>query len=240
MGFSAEEKREAGQIPGLFPNIDDGPLLDRIKYRTDVEKQTLLNILEQNARDINLQVHPVMSQREAGKKIVSLIQSSKLEFTDVKQVIQHDHPMVTGLQLWKKLAGEPVGVHTTYSEDSEVRLKTIESFIGITSPNWIVADSATMVQLTGPGQPRSTSLIPSIHIGVVHIKNILADLSEVYALLRQNEPEDSYVFITGPSKSADIEAQMVLGAHGPKEVHLLVIDEQMPVPDIKGSGLFSA
>ena len=105
--------------------------------------------------------------------------------------------------------------------------KTIDSYVGITSPSWGVADSATIVQLTLPGQPRSTSLVPSIHIGVIRIENILADLSELYARLRQNPPSSSAVFITGPSKTGDIEAHLVFGAHGPKIMHIVVIDEQM-------------
>ena len=103
-----------------------------------------------------------------------------------------------------------------------MREKTIASFIGITAPAIGVADSATVIQLTRPGQPRSTSLVPSIHIAILRQDRLVKDLEEAYVLL-QEERLDSLVFISGPSKTADIEATMVHGAHGPREMHLVVI-----------------
>ncbi|MBB1077926.1 LUD domain-containing protein, partial [Rhodoferax sp. 4810] len=88
-----------------------------------------------------------------------------------------------------------------------------------------VADSATLIQLTEPGRPRSTSLLASIHIAILRRENIVADLQEAYALLRDRAHLDSLVFISGPSKTADIEAHMVHGAHGPREVHLIILAE---------------
>ena len=77
---------------------------------------------------------------------------------------------------------------------------------------------------------RSTSLVPSIHIAVIHMDQIIADLKELFALLKW-DPEYSsegltncMTFISGPSKTADIEATMVHGAHGPREVYIFVIE----------------
>lgn len=239
LGISADDKREASQWPGLLSAGDDTLTLERIKYRTDVEKQALLQVLQKSSQEVGLKVYPVVSHGEAAEKIKEIIDSSSPEFHSIKQIVQHDHPDIVELKLWKKLAGDPVQIHTTYVADTEVRSKSIESYIGITSPKWVVAESATMVQLTAPGQPRSTSLVPSVHIAVIRIKNILADLTELYALLREEKPEDSYLFITGPSKTADIEAHLVFGAHGPKDVHLIIIDDQLAENRVKGSGIFS-
>ncbi len=82
---------------------------------------------------------------------------------------------------------------------------------------------------TLPGQARATSLVPSIHIAVIRLDQIITNLKELYTLLKQ-EPDfnrkgltNCLTFISGPSKTADIEAVMVHGAHGPREVYLLVI-----------------
>jgi L-lactate dehydrogenase complex protein LldG len=64
--------------------------------------------------------------------------------------------------------------------------------------------------------------VPSIHIGVLKKTNLVANLHEAYAVLQEEAHFDSMVFITKPSKTADIEAQMVHGAHGPREVHVLI------------------
>ena len=80
-----------------------------------------------------------------------------------------------------------------------------------------------------PGQPRSISLVPSIHIAVITADQILANFKELYALLRWGskgdgvELDNCLSFISGPSKTADIEATLVHGAHGPRELILIVL-----------------
>ena len=227
LGVSSSESRGPDQCPSVFASKDICETISRIRNRTSAERQTLLRQFQENAAQVNLTVHVDTSFAGAARTIISIVQDSEPEFSEIRQIIQHDHPDIKALHLSEKLAAEAVAVHTTSLADSGIREKTIDSYIGITSPSWGVADSATIVQLTLPGQPRSTSLVPSIHIGVIRIENILADLSELYARLRQNPPSSSAVFITGPSKTGDIEAHLVFGAHGPKIMHIVVIDEQM-------------
>jgi L-lactate dehydrogenase complex protein LldG len=101
----------------------------------------------------------------------------------------------------------------------------------VTSADFCLADTATLVMRNRPGQPRSAALVPSIHVAVIHLDQILADMKELFALLRwderyRQEGLSNYMsFISGPSKTADIEATMVHGAHGPREVHLFIITE---------------
>jgi len=180
----------------------------------------------------------VRSLDQAAEKIVEIVDATEPEFSSAKQIIQHDHPDISELQLWKRFSGKAVHVHTSYAADGEVREKTIASYIGLSVPRWAVAESATVVQVTESGQPRSTSLVPSVHIALIHIGDLLADLTEAYAMLRKEPPEYSYVFISGPSKTADIEAHLVHGAHGPYAMHVIVVDEQLDEADnFKGSGL---
>lgn len=239
LGFSQHNVRSAADCGTVFRESDDSQLLEIIKYRTHVEKQALLQEFEDNAAGLNLGVHPVRSLAGAADRIVEIVNSSKPEFGSSKQLIQHDHPDIAELQLWKRFSGQAVHVHTSYGADREVREKTIASYVGITVPDWAVAESATVVELSGNGRPRSISLVPSMHIALLRLDNMLANLSELYALLKQETHEDPFVFISGPSKTADIEAHMVHGAHGPKEMHVVVIDEQLENSSIyRGSGLF--
>ena len=76
---------------------------------------------------------------------------------------------------------------------------------------------------------RCPSLLPSIHIAVVRLEQILSNLRELYTLLKWDPAEqsegltDCLTLISGPSKTADIEATLVHGAHGPRELHLFVL-----------------
>ena len=227
LGHTSSESRTPDQCPAIFNSEDISETIDRISNRTSAERQTLLRQFQENAAQINLTVHVDANFDGAAQTIVNIVRNSDPEFSKLRQIIQHDHPDINALQLPERLAADSVAVHTTTPAVSGIREKTIASYIGVTSPPWGIAESATAVQLTLPGQPRSTSLVPSIHIGLIRIENILADLTELYALLRQNPPPSSAVFITGPSKTGDIESYLVYGAHGPRTMHVIVIDEQM-------------
>jgi len=240
LGFAEMDARSVEECLELFTPPEDSDLLERIRYRTHVEKQALLQQLQDNAEQLLLNTHVVSSTDGAGDVIVEIVRSTQPEFSGIKQIVQHEHTELERLGLWKKLGGEPVQIHTCYSADQQIREKTIASYIGLTVPRWIVADSATAVELTLSGRPRSTSLLPSIHIGVVQLRHIVADLGELYAALREEKHTGSFTFITGPSKTADIEAHMVHGAHGPREMHLVIIDEKLTESlPLKGSGLFA-
>ncbi len=224
LGKSSSDSRSPEQCSAIFTSENSTKIIDRISCRTRAERQTLLRQFQENATQVNLIVHVDASFSAAARTIVNIVQNSEPEFNGTRQIIQHDHPDIEALELSKELGGEEVILHTTVANDSQIREKTISSYIGITSPSWGVADSATVVQLTLAGQPRSTSLVPSIHIGVIRLENILADLTELYALLHRNPPTSSSVFISGPSKTGDIEAHLVYGAHGPKTMHIIVIN----------------
>ena len=160
--------------------------------------------------------------------VVELIRSKEPEFNYTKHVIGHDHPDIAALQLWNRFNREAVTVHTTFSSDGQIKEKTIASFIGITAPNIGVADSAT---LDPADRTRTTALDisspldPYCHSEKREYRRRSA--GSLCPAARQS-PLDSMVFISGPSKTADIEAHMVHGAHGPREVHLVIVAEPSP------------
>ena len=232
LGKQAEGKRPANQFPQLFASPDQSDTLAEITNRTRQEQLNLIGLLQENGKAINLQTHIVESSSEAGNVIIELIRSKKPEFHHTKHVIMHDHPDLAALGLWNRFTREAVTTHTSFSSDSQLREKGCASFIGITVPFLGVADSATVIELTTPGRPRSTSLIPSIHIALLRRERLVADLGEAFALLAREELPDSFVCISGPSKTADIEAHMVHGAHGPREVHLVLLSEpELQIPE---------
>lgn len=224
--------RPKNMFPQLFPSSDTAETLTKISSRTTGELDELVEILRANGDSLNICTHIVESFDKAAAVVVELIRSKEPEFNHTKHVIMHDHPDIAALRLWNRFNREAVTLHTAFSRDLHIKDKTIASFIGITAPNIGVADSATLIQLTEPGRPRSTSLLPSIHIAILKRENLVAKLAEAYALLQEESRLDSFVFISGPSKTADIEAHMVHGAHGPREVHLIVLSEPLPQKEL--------
>jgi L-lactate dehydrogenase complex protein LldG len=78
--------------------------------------------------------------------------------------------------------------------------------------------------LSGPQTPATVSLLPETHIALVDERRIVGTMEEAFALLRAEHGSlpRALNFISGPSRTGDIEQTIVLGAHGPRRVHLLV------------------
>ena len=96
--------------------------------------------------------------------------------------------------------------------------------IGITSADYVLADTGTLVMLSSPQEARLISLLPPIHLAVFSRERILSGLDELLTLLPQPaEQTSAMVFITGPSRTADIEQILVRGVHGPGEIYAVIV-----------------
>ena len=239
---SAEDNR---QYRRLFP---DPPMeavqsvLDRVENRSVEQRQELLLQLIEAGKPINLNVIAKKDVYTVATAIAELVRKKTPEWGHAKQVAVWKHPLIDRLKLADVLAFQDIAVHDTAFTDTEtetdsrnrIRKQIIDSFIGVTSADYCVADSATLVIKTQPGLARAVSLVPTIHIAVIEIDRIIADLKELYTLIKHDPEYDKQgitnclTFISGPSKTADIEAVMVHGAHGPRELHLFVITGNEP------------
>ena len=101
--------------------------------------------------------------------------------------------------------------------------------IGITGADFAIADTGTLVLLSGPSQPRLTSLLPPVHIAILRKETIVADIHDLFRSLRKSY-EKNYdelcsciSFITGPSRTADIELNLTLGVHGPGRAIVVIV-----------------
>lgn len=110
---------------------------------------------------------------------------------------------------------------------SETDLATAD--IGITGADFAIADTGTLVLLSGPEQPRLTSLLPPVHIAILEKENIVLDIHALFAKLGESY-EKNYdelctciSFITGPSRTADIELNLTLEVHGPGRAIVIIV-----------------
>lgn len=90
-----------------------------------------------------------------------------------------------------------------------------------------VAESGTLVLLSGPDNPTTLNFLPDAHIVMLQADDIAGDYETVWRRLRESfgagEAPRTVNMITGPSRSADIEQTLILGAHGPRSLHILVV-----------------
>ncbi len=102
--------------------------------------------------------------------------------------------------------------------------------VGITGCDFAIADTGTVVLLAAVGQGRLVSLLPTVHIVVMKASQIRTRLGEVWhdIALRGLDPAhlpSTMIFISGPSRSSDIENDLTIGVHGPAAVHALIWDD---------------
>ncbi len=241
LGHAPGERRSLKNLCiGQFTD-ETGAILDRIKNRSAAEMQQLLDRLIEMAQPIKLNVSVLKDTESVAAAIADLVKNKDPEWGDQKSVVAWKHPLIDGLNLAAALALQKVPVYMTElggseagnkSEDqvrANLRKQVIDAYIGITSADFCMADTASLVMRTRPGQARSVSLVPSIHVAVIYLDQIILDLKELYALLQWDSNEQAegltncMTYISGPSKTADVEATMVHGAHGPREVYVYVI-----------------
>ena len=93
--------------------------------------------------------------------------------------------------------------------------------LGVTEDDFLLPETGTLVLRSSAEKPRAVSLLPRVHLALIHPKMLRADMHQVFA-----EAKDSnyLVFITGPSRTADIELTVTLGVHGPKYLYVWMID----------------
>ncbi|PKO33391.1 MAG: hypothetical protein CVU34_12610 [Betaproteobacteria bacterium HGW-Betaproteobacteria-7] len=96
--------------------------------------------------------------------------------------------------------------------------------VGITGCFCAIAETGTLLLLSGAQTPATVSLLPETHIALVDERRIVGTMEEAFSLLRieHGSLPRALNFISGPSRTGDIEQTIVLGAHGPRRVHLLI------------------
>ena len=85
-----------------------------------------------------------------------------------------------------------------------------------------LADTGSVVLAASPEEPRARHLLPLRHVSLLPESRILPGLAELFAEVRNDLPS-ALVIVTGPSRSADIEQRLIVGVHGPAEVHVVLL-----------------
>jgi L-lactate dehydrogenase complex protein LldG len=123
---------------------------------------------------------------------------------------------------WKSLGeldwpGSGVSVEERPARESDL--------VGITEVFCAIAETGTLMTLSGAHTPPVTSLLPETHIAVVRTSQIVPGMEEAWQRLRElpDTPPRAVNFISGPSRTADIEQTLTFGAHGPYRVHVILV-----------------
>lgn len=109
----------------------------------------------------------------------------------------------------------------------EARPAAGSDLVGITGTFCAIAETGTLMLLSGPETAATTSLLPETHIAIVPASRIVKYMEDGWQLMRDELGRNPRAvnFVSGPSRTADIENTINVGAHGPYRVHVIVVDE---------------
>jgi L-lactate dehydrogenase complex protein LldG len=164
------------------------------------------------------------------QSLTQLIQSSASSRIAVSR-----HPICTRLSIAKslqtQLANMNLLVEDIESENSFDRTRLRNSMaqvpLSITGAEYLIAESGTIVSVAGPQASRQISLLPSIHVVLATPQQIFPNMAELFLEIQRthgtNLPGSALTFITGPSRTADIEKVLIKGVHGPMRLVLMMV-----------------
>lgn len=169
-------------------------------------------------------LHHARSEPEAAERIRDLVSQR-----GAHRVVRTRTTHLSGTLLDGALGGAgasvAVGEASDERERAGLREAELEADMGITSADFGVAETGTLALLTGPGQGGSVSLLPPIHVAVLRAKDIVADVGELFERIATTGAlASAVILVTGPSRTADIELVLTVGVHGPKELHVVLLE----------------
>jgi len=116
---------------------------------------------------------------------------------------------------------------------NDIRGRAAQSSLGVTGANFALAATGTVVLESTPEPIRLATTLPERHVVLLDPNKILSDDLDAVPVLRrfhQNQPRNFLAYITGPSRTADIERVLTIGVHGPKQLTILLLEGQSEDP----------
>jgi L-lactate dehydrogenase complex protein LldG len=180
-------------IPAIRPNLSRAALID--DFRTNLEF-------------VGGYCTTVSNETEALKTIRSIIVRS-----GAKRVAVSDSPLVRSISS---------GINGAEIVENAPVEYLFASDIGITGAQWAIAETGTLVLVSDAERHRLTSLVPPVHVCLLKADTIRQTLGEILELTSA-KLSPAVTFITGASRTSDIELTLAIGVHGPGELHVIVI-----------------
>ena len=216
------------QRNGIYPMTN--PILENIRRSLGSTIQTPLRlppaILESRQTasvdsEVEIFLNELKKLSGVGQKLSSSEIDSALD-TLVKEQNIHkatvwETPHLRQLGITAILHSLGVGLVSPNASKHEMALCDL----GITEADYLLPETGTLVLNSSVEKPRAVSLLPRIHLAIVRPEMLRADMHQVFAEAKENH---YLVFITGASRTADIELTVTLGVHGPRNLYVWMID----------------
>lgn len=228
---------EAEKVGAVVHRADDGEHAAEIVRRLAEErgvkkivksKSMLTEEIELNSR---LQAHGLqITETDLGEWIIQLAGEKPSHFT------------APAMHKTREQVAEIFSKETGQKQDADIsklvevartnlRQAFFEAEMGISGANIAIAETGSIVIVANEGNDRLVTTLPPIHVALVGYEKLVGTMDEANAILKvlskcaTGQKQTAYVsYITGPSRTSDIEKTITLGVHGPKELHIIFVD----------------
>jgi len=200
-----------------------------LKERLRERRPQILDRFAEMAGKGGWNVHRVAGAEAAVGQVDSIV-----EATGAARVARSGQPVFADVPVDAALEWRGVDVVTVARGSSasreELRGEMRRADVGLTGTDYALAETGSLVIMPRQGLSRLVSLVPPVHVALVRPEEVLETLHDLFLLRRleykQRDGEmGSYLnFITGPSRTADIEMTIVQGVHGPRAVHMILVE----------------
>jgi L-lactate dehydrogenase complex protein LldG len=223
-----------GIRPPLVYHDCDQPAIDAVRERLRRQRPALVAQVQEQLTAVGGQVSCVASGAEAIAAVRRIIEAKQ-----ARKIVRWPSDLLQALEVEAALSQDGVSVQLTatpvaHAVDPETRFALREAVsqadLGLTGVDYVIAETGTLVLTALPGQMRGVSLLPPVHVAVARSDQIVATMADCLCFLQgschdiQRQLTSCVSFVTGPSRTGDIELTLTVGVHGPGELHLIILD----------------
>lgn len=231
--FIQQVRREMAKTRGLFPAKSADRPADPRALAEAVRRQLAERwpVVLQRFREEFERVSGVFYHATGMNEVLAVVSRIARE-RDARRVLTwSDLGLGAGLTAaGLEVVEEPVAT-VSGEERARFRQAAAQAEIGVTGADLAVAETGSLVVMSGAGKARSASLLPPYHVAIFGKSALVETLEQVGVIFEalRRDPQArmsgaSIAFITGPSRTADIELTLTRGVHGPKEVHAIFVE----------------
>ena len=174
---------------------------------------------EKRAQAAAAEIFRVKTAVEAQEIVANLA-----KFTNTKKVVIADSPLQQAAGINEKLKSMDIAVYTDVADISE---HAESADIGISTIEFGIAETGSVCMDGYAFESRLVSMLPPLHIAFMNTNNVTLGVTEAFEIISKVYDNGYISFITGPSRTSDIERVLTIGVHGPSRFVVIAIDEEV-------------
>jgi len=174
---------------------------------------------EKNAKNAGAEIFKVKTAAEAKEIVANLV-----KFTNAKKVVVVDSPLQQAAGINDEL--KSLGVDL-YTEAADIAEHAESADIGISTVEFAIGESGSVCMDGYAFESRLVSMLPPLHIAFLNGNSVVPGVNEAFEVISKVYNNGYISFITGPSRTADIERVLTIGVHGPSRFVIIAVDEEI-------------